>query len=288
MTIDVLDTIHDPGKPGGPNDDDLGHASNCAWVFDGATGLGDTQLTGTASDAAWLAQAGSAALKARAPSHRGPLTALAEEVLSDVARRFDAEADRQPAERFERPTASLILKRHTGGVVDCLNFGDCKVLLRDGTGAFHSFGSNEESESYENNLASRFSEQRKTEGESGAPDQHRSSFLDRLRKVRNRHNVSGGYWVFGLDPEAAEHARTRSFPITAPAIALMMTDGFEALAGDYGRYTEEALLDAALDRGLASLKDELRHIERELDPEAHQFPRFKQSDDATAMLVKLG
>ena len=38
----------------------------------------------------------------------------------------------------------------------------------------------------------------------------------------------------GLDPEAAEHARTRSFPITAPAIALMMTDGFEALAGELG------------------------------------------------------
>ncbi len=288
MSIEVLDTVHDAGKIGGANDDDLGHAGTCAWVFDGATGLVDTQLTGTASDAAWLAQAGTKALTARAPSHRGPLTALAEEVLSDVSRRFDAETKRQPAERYERPTASLILIRQTGGVLDCLNFGDCKILVRDEGAGFQTFGSDARSEVFENEMAAEFSKDRKARGEAGEPDQHRSSFQDRLRKVRNQHNTSGGYWVFGLDPEAAEHARTTTLHIKSPAVALLMTDGFEALAGDYGRYTEEELLDAALSKGLAALKDELRHIERELDPEAHQFPRFKQSDDATAMLVRLG
>lgn len=288
MTIDVLDTIHDPGKVGGANDDNLGHSGDYAWVFDGATGLVEEQLTGTASDAAWLSQAGTEALQARAPSHRGPLAALVDEVIDDVTRRFDAEAQRQPQERYERPTASLILIRQVGGVLECLNFGDCKILLRDGTGNFQTFGSSEESEAYENHLATRFSEQRKEQGETGEPNQHRSSILDRLRKVRNRHNVPGGYWVFALDAGAAEHARTRTVEFEAPAVALLMTDGFEALAGDYGRYTEEELLEAALTKGLTALKDELRHIERELDPEAHQFPRFKQSDDATAMLVKIG
>lgn len=288
MTIEVLDTIHDPGKIGGANDDNLGHSGDYAWVFDGATGLVEEQLTGTASDAAWLSQAGTDALQARAPSHRGPLAALVDEVIDDVTQRFEAEGHRQPQERYERPTASLILVRQVGGVLECLNFGDCKILLRDGTGMFRTFGSSEESEAYENHLATRFSEQRKEQGETGEPNQHRSSILERLRKVRNRHNVSGGYWVFALDAGAAEHARTATFDFEAPAVALLMTDGFEALAGDYGRYTEEELLDAALEKGLTALKDELRHIERELDPEAHQFPRFKQSDDATAILIKIG
>ncbi len=288
MSIDVLDTIHDPGKTDGANEDHLGSAANYAWVFDGATGLVDEQLTGTASDAAWLTQAGTKALEARAPDHRGPLTALLDEVIDDVSRRFDAEALRQPGERYERPTASLILIRQTGGVLDCLNFGDCKLLLRDETHGFRSFGSDTDSEAYESHLATQFSEQRKADGATGAPNQHRSSVQERLRKIRNRHNIPGGYWVFGLDAEAAEHARTTTFDIDTPAVALMMTDGFEALAGDYGRYTEQGLLEAALDKGLAALRDELRHIERKLDPEAHQFPRFKQSDDATAMLVRLG
>lgn len=288
MTIELLETIHDPGTIRGTNDDSWGHVGHYAWVFDGATGLGESQLTCTTSDAAWLAHAGTAALKARAPSHRGPLTALAAEVIDDVTRRFDAEAVQQPRARYERPTAGLMLIRQQGGAVDCLNFGDCKLLLRDDTHGFRAFGSDVQSEAYETRLATRFSQHRQAEGESGEPDQHRSVFLERLRAVRNRHNTPDGYWVFGLDAEAAEHARTARFEIDTPAVALLMTDGFEALAGDYGRYSEEGLLDAALTRGLASLKDELRHIEHALDPEAHQFPRFKRSDDATAMLVKLG
>lgn len=287
MPIEVLDTVYDAGKIGSANDDNLGHTGDYAWVFDGATGLVDEQLTGTASDAAWLSQAGTDALMARAPGHRGPLAALIDEVIDDVARRFEAEAERQPVERYERPTAALMLVRQTGNVIECLNYADCRILLRDETHGFRSFGSDPESEARENLMAQRFSEDRKVNGDSGEPDQHRSSFLHHLRKVRNRHNTHGGYWIFGLDPQAAEHARATSFTMDGQAIALLMTDGFEALAGDYGRYTEEELLDAALERGLASLLDELRHIERELDPEAHQFPRFKQSDDATAMLVKI-
>ncbi len=40
--------------------------------------------------------------------------------------------------------------------------------------------------------------------------------------------------------------------------------------------------------GLAGLLQELRHIEREVDPDGTRFPRFKRSDDATALLVKTG
>lgn len=288
MPLEILDTIHDPGKPGAANDDHWGHASDFAWVFDGATGLVETQLTGSESDAAWLSRAGTAALEARAPSHRGPLTVLVDEVIADVTDRFVKEARRPPAERYERPTASLILVHQRGGTLECLNFGDCKLLLRHADGRFEAFGSNPENEAYEAHLATRFSEQRKAQGDVGEPNQHRSGFLERLRKVRNRHNVPGGYWVFGLDPGAAEHARTASLPVAGPATGLLMSDGFEALAGDYGRYTEEELLTASLEKGLASLCDELRHIERVLDPEAHRFPRFKQSDDATAVLFRTG
>ena len=286
--MEILDAVHDPGRPGGPNEDHWGQTGDFAWVFDGATGLVDRQLTGTPSDAAWLVQAGSAALMARAPSHRGPLAALVEEAIDDVARRFEAEAERMPAERYERPTASLILVHHRGGALECLNFGDCKLLLRHADGRFESFGSNPETESFEAHLASRFSEQRRLARESGAPDRHRSSVLDRLRRIRNRHNVSGGYWVFGLDPAAARHARTASLAVASPGVALIVSDGFEALAGDYGRYTEAGLVEAALENGLASLCDELRHIERVRDPEAHRYPRFKQSDDATALLLRIG
>ena len=67
--------------------------------------------------------------------------------------------------------------------------------------------------------------------------------------------------------------------------ALLCSDGFSALISDYQKYTSESLLAAALGNGLQSLMDELRHIETVVDPDAIKFPRFKQCDDATAVLV---
>jgi len=43
---------------------------------------------------------------------------------------------------------------------------------------------------------------------------------------------------------------------------------------------------AAMTRGLKALGDELRAIE-EGDSGGDKFPRFKKSDDATALLLKL-
>ncbi|MFN7102525.1 MAG: hypothetical protein ACK4N1_07845, partial [Pseudorhizobium sp.] len=43
----------------------------------------------------------------------------------------------------------------------------------------------------------------------------------------------------------------------------------------------------AIDKGLPSLVEELRRFERETDPEGLIFPRFKQSDDTTAILLRL-
>jgi hypothetical protein len=46
------------------------------------------------------------------------------------------------------------------------------------------------------------------------------------------------------------------------------------------------LFAAAEGRGLAALAGELRSIEA-ADPEGVRFPRFKRSDDATALLLRV-
>ncbi len=47
---------------------------------------------------------------------------------------------------------------------------------------------------------------------------------------------------------------------------LLVSDGFLALASDYGRYDAEELVEAASDKGLRALYNELREIEA-TDPE---------------------
>jgi hypothetical protein len=67
---------------------------------------------------------------------------------------------------------------------------------------------------------------------------------------------------------------------------LLVSDGFLALASDYNRYDADGLLEAASFKGLRALYNEIRDIEN-ADPEGRKFPRFKKSDDATAIFLKV-
>jgi hypothetical protein len=74
--------------------------------------------------------------------------------------------------------------------------------------------------------------------------------------------------------------------VTPGSILLLSSDGFLALASDYGAYSADTLMAAALDKGLAAMGDELRAIEAG-DASGDKFPRFKKSDDATALLLRV-
>jgi hypothetical protein len=67
---------------------------------------------------------------------------------------------------------------------------------------------------------------------------------------------------------------------------LLASDGFLALASDYGAYGADGLMAAAMEKGLDALGQELRAIEA-ADAGGDKFPRFKKSDDATALLLRL-
>ena len=75
-------------------------------------------------------------------------------------------------------------------------------------------------------------------------------------------------------------------PAPEGALVLLASDGFLALVSDYKAYDVEGLMEAACDTGLQALGEELRAIEHN-DPRGTQFPRFKPSDDATALLLKV-
>ncbi len=74
--------------------------------------------------------------------------------------------------------------------------------------------------------------------------------------------------------------------IAPGTVLLLATDGFLALASDYGVYSADSLMAAAQSKGLAALGEELRTIEAG-DAGGDKFPRFKKSDDATALLLQL-
>jgi hypothetical protein len=263
-----------------PNDDAFGHADNAAVVLDGATSLGDPLMPGD-SDAAWIAHFGARRLMAHVRDGEAPKDAL-RYTLGDAEKSFKALRRREPEEQWEVPVASMAFASETKNGFDFLWFGDCAGLLWRAGDEVEILGDSFASKVLESKRAAKAA---KTLNIAPVMDGERSPFLPGLRKARNRVNT-GSHWAFSPDPRAADHVAMKQVAAPQGTMLLLASDGFLALTTDYGRYTAHDLIEKAIAKGLAVLAAELREIE-EADPSGHKHPRFKKSDDATAVLLKL-
>ena len=280
MPFDILDTLSLPGDPLKPNDDAFGHIDGAAVVLDGATSLGDPLMPGD-SDAAWLAHFGARRLMAHCGDGDAPADAL-RHALADAQKSFTALRRRAPQEQWEVPTASMAFAVEADGGFDFQWFGDCAALVMRPQGGVELLGESFDKKARE---AARAAKLAKETGLSPAAGVNRPQFLAALRAARNRVNT-GSHWAFCPDPRAADHVESVRVAAPAGTVVLLATDGFLALATDYGRYTPSTLMDKAMTSSLGVLGEELREIE-EADPDGHKHPRFKKSDDATALLFRL-
>jgi hypothetical protein len=275
--MSIIDVVSLAGDADNVNEDAWGAAGRHAWVIDGATGLGAKLLPGP-SDAAWFATALNDALAAvEVENARGRIAAAIER----VRRSFEVQAAREPAGAWEVPCGSVMLATANEKCVELTWLGDCTALIRRHDGTIIGIGAGADDAQLEAAKAVRT-------GASGRSGWLRSmAVTEALRLSREAYNRPGGTWVARLEPEAADHAESMSVPIEPSARLLMATDGFAALAHRYKRYHNSQLFAAAERIGLETLGQELRRIERDEDPVGIQYPRFKQSDDATAMLLKI-
>jgi hypothetical protein len=281
MHLELLESLTIPGDPARPNEDSFAFAAVAATVFDGATGLGERLMPGP-SDAQWIAQFGARRFRAYAESGEGSIRDWLRAAAADTEKSFRALRKRAPIENYEIAYASAVMVTPEEGALDVLWFGDCAALLRTEAGAFVLLG---------DTLDKRESERARVErlvkpGTRGpAATGVRDEFLPSLRASRNRVNT-GDEWLFAPDVLCADHARHARVAVAPDSHLLLASDGFLALASDYERYTPEGLFAAAQTRGLAALGEELRAIESS-DPDGLRFPRFKRSDDATALVLAL-
>lgn len=256
------------------NDDALGHAHGRAWVIDGATDLQDKKLTGAASDAAWIAHYANAQFYSAGGGALRDIVRDASEAASEAFARI---AGNVP-ERWMSPIASLLMAEETAHGVAGLFLGDCRMFALDADDGVFDAGPPPEVTDAEVQLAAQQQDKDK-------PLLRRDSTIAVLRQMRGSMNQDGRAWTFCLDPTCADHTRPWSLTLKRPAHVLLMTDGFSSLSDRYGAYTPGGLVQAAFTRGLQELGREIRAIE---DADAgSKYPRFKKSDDATAILMRL-
>ena len=281
MKLTLLDSLSLPGDPAKANDDAFGYREGAAVVLDGATGLGEKLLPGP-SDASWLARFGANRLMSYLADGASPGDAMTA-TFFDAHTSFEQLRRRAPVERYETPFASLMLAVVSGTALDFLWYGDCAAILRLPDGVAEIVGEAMEKRAKESSRVQKLAESR---GEPAAAVSVREEYLPALRSARNRVNTGNGRYLFGPEVIAADHAQTKRMAVVAGSHLLLASDGFLAAASDYGLYDIAGLLDAAIRKGLPELARELRAAE-DADPEGRKFPRFKKSDDATAVLLKL-
>lgn len=273
--LTFVEAISLAGDRNKQNDDAYGFTGPRAWVIDGATDLHDAPLSAHASDASWLAQY----VNRRLYEPFGNDWASSLRELSRQAAESFHMTVKQNYERWQSPIASMLMVVERGARVHGVEFGDCRLFAVDADGAVHAKGGREGAREAEAAAAA-------TQTDAAKPLLERAETLERLRRGRAALNQPGAEWAFCLDPACADHARAWFVDLKLPAHLLLMTDGFALLADQYGAYDPAGLVRAALDKGLQELGRELRAIEAE-DVGATRHPRFKASDDATALLMRL-
>lgn len=286
-SIRILDSISLPGRDDRANEDAWGANACAAFVIDGATGLGRPILDPDASDAAWLARMAAEVLTENVK----PDSAVGA-VVADICRRVRTVVDGlegpdSPPD-WALPVASFqLLHVDSRGTVVTHGLGDCRLLAADADGLIADIsplplGRSREIESARIAIA--------RAGGLGAMKHlgRDGETLAALRAGRAAYNRPGAeVWTLGAAAEAAAHVASATLPAGRTYQALLCSDGFAALCDLYRRRDALSLVRAAGADGLAALAAELRAIERDEDPEGTLFPRYKTSDDATAVLVEI-
>lgn len=275
--LTFVEAISLAGDRSKQNDDACGFTGPRAWVIDGATDLGDTPLTPGASDAAWIADYLNRRLYE--PFGNDPAAAFSD-YSRGAAELLNALRHGEPYERWQSPICSvLMVMERGGGTLYVTDLGDCRVFALDAADAVHVAGGSPGAADNEAERAARQTDAHK-------PLLERIETIARLRAQRAAINQEGAEWTFGLDPACGRHVRVRRLDLKTPAHLLLMTDGFSALVDRYHAYDAADLIRAALGKGLHELGRELRAIET-ADAGGAKHPRFKASDDATALLMRV-
>jgi serine/threonine protein phosphatase PrpC len=280
MTFTLIDSITAAGNPAKANDDAWMAGAMLAAVIDGATSLNDPIMPGS-SDAAWLAHL--AAERLTMHDSRGDSLKALRATVTDIEDQFLRQRSRPPIAMHEMPCASMMLLQVNDHTVDALWFGDCSAILCHPCGDVIVVGDALDKRLME---ASQVAALAAKQGVSTASTTTRAEFLPALRESRDRYNNGDGAWLLTPDPDCVDRAKCASFTVDKDTLILLASDGFTALITDYAVYDAAGLVAAAIEKGLAALLAELRAIEAQ-DPDGAKFARYKKSDDATAVLIRI-
>lgn len=279
MTVPVTHRRVEAGQ--GENEDLVWVGDGAAAVFDGATGLTERQYTDGATDAVWYVETLAAEVGERIHD-RESLETVAADSISAVAERFSEFVGEESPDRHERPSASGVLLRWSGGSLEYLALDDCSVVIDTIGGCRPVIG--ERQIPGDERFAREREAMQRLEGV-GSEAAIWDRLVEKAIAHRKRQNRPDGFWTFGTDPTAAAHATTGEISLGKVDSLVAFTDGFKPIVEGYDVFETWSDMVAYLrGNGLDRAVRILRTIEA-ADPDCERYPRPKRSDDLGVLTV---
>lgn len=272
MHFETLQIISLNGSLTKPNDDRCGATANLAWVVDGATDMGEPGLLGKQGGAAWLTSTASAAFST---TQGADIHQTCHAVFAQIEAQFDQQKTRDVFAAWEIPKAAFGVAQLVEDGLSVAWAADSPILHISRADAHWCTGVPDTTSEAADALAL---------GEGiGAAREVSVAVLEDRRAHRGRADhvaLSSNAKASALVTQYAHH------PVSVGDELLLMSDGFASLVTDYKRYSARELARALQSNGLGALAHEIRMIEAE-DAACLSFPRFKVSDYATAVWLKV-
>ncbi|MCW7945176.1 hypothetical protein AAW14_25000 [Streptomyces hygroscopicus] len=258
-----------------PNEDFLAVSPCVALVLDGLTSppeLGSGCIHGTP----WfVSELGTHLLREATCRPEVPLADCVAEAIVRVADLHRATCD---LTHLGTPSCSVALVREGTHTVDHLSIFDSVILL-DGPGGLKVF-----SDLRVDGYAQQ--EHKETTRYRIGTREHQQAVSRLVAAQRPHRNVETGYWVAAANPAAAYNALTGSVPRSEVTRGAIMSDGASCLVEDYELTGWPDLLDLLETEGPDEAISRVRQAER-TDPSGERWPRYKASDDSTAVFCLL-
>lgn len=252
-------------------------------VLDGASSVAERDyIDPLQGDVAWFVHAFTAALEPVLTPGRSQQDCV-DMAISTVRTSMAHIGESGPAPQYAWPIAALTWLRisQKDGVSEAglYSLGDCKSLLQTASGDCIDLDPfiNPQEDVVQAEIA-----RLRAEGITTASER-RARMLPMLRARREFQNSAPAPEVLCLHPQGPFAPRTRQFTLEPDASVLVMSDGFYRLVDSYGLYTDAALMAACLERGLATMLDELRTHEATAGGTGARA--VKAADDASAAIV---
>ena len=114
--------------------------------------------------------------------------------------------------------------------------------------------------------------------------EHEQGVSRLVQTQRSLRNQPGGYWVAAADPAAASESLTGIAHLSTIRRVAVLSDGAARLV-EFGLAGWEQVLASLAEHGPQALIEEVRRVEA-TDLRGERWPRYKASDDATAVHVR--